>query len=249
MHSLELTIQSVLESLHALANEDNRRGMERFGINVEHALGISMPVLRGFAREMKRETKKQSGTELHELAKALWETGFHEAQLLAILIENPKVMEPEQIERWVHDVRSWDVCDQLCSNLLIKNDYAQKRMKSWCAEESEFVRRVGIVMIAGFAVHDKKAANAAFEDFLPLLEQYAFDGRNFVKKAVNWSLRQIGKRNEYLYRQAIACAERIREQGTSSAQWIAADALREFARLPEEYFKRKKTSKRKNLVV
>ncbi|MCU0426574.1 MAG: DNA alkylation repair protein [Candidatus Kapabacteria bacterium] len=243
---MELSAQQIIESLHVLGSEHDRQGMKRFGINVERALGISVRTLREIAKEIQREAKQHHSSSpkvlLHTLAEELWEMGWHESRLLAILIEHPASMNAEQIESWVRDVDSWDVCDQLCSNLLVKNDYARERIIAWCADEEEFVRRVGIVMIAQIAVHDKAASNAALEELLPLLEQYAFDKRNFVKKAVNWSLRQIGKRNAYLLEAATACAERIQAQGTPSARWIAADALREFAKLPEDYFVRKKVS-------
>ena len=234
-----LTAKTLLEHLHTLANPHNQAGMARFGINTRQALGISIPILRDIAKSIKAEAKKGK-LNRHALAQDLWESGIHEGRLLAILTEDPKVMTEAQVESWVRDVDSWDICDQLCGNLLCKIPFAEKRMLAWCADEAEFVRRVGIVMIAQFAVHDKKADDGRFEPFFPLLEQYAYDERNFVKKAVNWSLRQLGKRSAVLLEQATACAERIKAQGTSSARWIAADALREFAKLPPDYFTQKK---------
>jgi 3-methyladenine DNA glycosylase AlkD len=157
----------------------------------------------------------------------LWEQKFHEAQLLAILIENAREMTLEQIESWVRDLDSWDTCDQLCSNLLWKRPEADALIAAWCADEAEFVRRAAFSLIAYVAVHDKKAPDARFHALFPLIEQYAFDERNFVKKAVNWAIRQIGKRNPALRTDAIALAERVHAQSSKSARWIANDALRE----------------------
>lgn len=228
--------EALIEHLQTLANPHNQAGMARFGINAAQALGISMPTLRGIAKDIKAGAKAGE-VNRHTLALDLWKSGIHEARLLAILTEDPKAMTETQIESWVHDVDSWDICDQLCNNLLCKIPYAEERMRAWCECEVEFVRRVGIVMIAQYAVHDNKADDTRFEAFFPLLEQYAYDNRNFVKKAVNWSLRQLGKRSAGLHGQAIACAERIKAQGTASARWIAADALREFDKLPSDYFR------------
>jgi 3-methyladenine DNA glycosylase AlkD len=233
------TASALLAHLMTLENEGNRAGMARFGIATTKALGISMPILRGIARDVKADAKKHQANPRafrHTLAQELWASRIHEAQILAILVEDSQEMEAEQTESWVRDVNSWDVCDQLCGNLLWKIDYAKERMKSWCADDAEFVRRVGIVLIAQLAVHDKKAIDARFEDFFSILEQYAYDERNFVKKAVNWSLRQLGKRSPVLLEQAIVCAKRIAAQGTPGARWIASDALREFAKLPADYF-------------
>jgi 3-methyladenine DNA glycosylase AlkD len=243
-----LTAAALLEHLHTLANPHHQTGMARFGINAAQALGISIPTLRTIAKNIKTSTKHEN-VHRHLLAQDLWESGIHEAQILAILIEDPMLMPTTQIESWVRDVDSWDICDQLCSNLLWRIPYAEQQITTWCADDAEFVRRVGIVMIAIFAVHDKKADDARFEMFFPLLEQYAYDERNFVKKAVNWSLRQLGKRSAALLHQAVACAERIKAQNTSSARWIASDALREFAKLPDDYFSKKKISSTRLAVV
>ncbi len=245
--TIQLTSVALLEHLHTLANPHNQAGMARFGINAAQALGISMPTLRAIAKNIKASTKQEK-TRRHILAQDLWESGIHEARIVAILIEDPALMSTTQIESWVRDVDSWDICDQLCANILWRIPYAEQQITTWCASDAEFMRRVGIVMIAVFAVHDKKADDARFETFFPLLEQYAYDERNFVKKAVNWSLRQLGKRSATLLRQAITCAERIKAQNTSSARWIASDALREFAKLPDDYFTKKKISPKRPAV-
>lgn len=218
--------QEIITHLHTLADEQNRTGMARFGIETSRAFGISVTTLRSLAKSIKADCKADT-ISLHNLVLELWETGFHEARLLAILLDNPKEMTTEQIESWVRDLDSWDTCDQLCSNLLWKLPNADALIQAWCAEEAVFVRRAGFALIAVSAVHDKKAPDARFHTFFPLLEQYAYDDRNFVKKAINWAVRQIGKRNPRLQAEAIELAKRIKSQDTKSARWIASDALRE----------------------
>jgi len=210
--------KDIIAYLKSLNNEKNKSGMSRFGINTAKAFGVSIPVLRTIAKENKKN---------HSLALALWNTGYHEARILAAFIDNPKEVTEKQMEAWVKEFDSWDVCDQCCGNLFDKTPYAYDKAKEWATREEEFVRRAGFVMMASLAVHDKKATDKDFIPFFNLIEQYAFDERNFVKKAVNWALRQTGKRNITLHQKAIAVAKRINTQKHKSARWIASDALRE----------------------
>jgi 3-methyladenine DNA glycosylase AlkD len=210
--------QEILEQLKRLANPEAVAGMARFGINSENTYGISIPELRRIAKETGRD---------HALAEALWETGVHEARLLACFVDDPKQVTETQMERWVADFNSWDVCDQCCSSLFDKTPFAYQKAVEWSGRESEFTRRAGFTMMASLAVHEKKAEDARFEPFFPILVRESTDGRNFVKKAVNWALRQIGKRNRRLNRLAIETAEEIARIDSKSARWIAADALRE----------------------
>jgi len=215
-----MTANDILARLTSLGCERNRRGMARFGINVERAYGVSMAEIRRFKKEIRRD---------HALALALWETGVHEARILACLVDEPKMVTEEQMERWVLCFDSWDLCDQCCGNLFDRTPYAYAKAHAWAIREEEFVRRAGFALMAWLAVHDKKAPDGPFLDFLPRIEGAARDGRNFVKKAVNWALRQIGKRNFVLHAKAVETAERILEQDAKSARWIARDALRELA--------------------
>ena len=194
--------------------------MARFGINPANTYGVSIPILRKMAREIGKN---------HELALELWETGIHEARLLACFIDRPDMIAEEQMERWVKDFDSWDVCDQCCGNLFDRTRFAHKKAVEWCGREEEFVRRAGFVLMACLAVHDKKAGDQAFIEFLPLIKTHSGDDRNYVKKAVNWALRQIGKRNQNLNEVAIKTAEEIKQLDSRSARWIASDALRELA--------------------
>ena len=161
------------------------------------------------------------------LALELWDSGIHEARILASMIAEPQLVSAELMEEWVNDFDSWDVCDQVCGNLFDKTPYAYQKATEWCQQEKEFVRRAGFVMMAELAVHDKQALDEAFMQFFPQIKHYADDERNFVKKAVNWALRQIGKRNSHLRALALECAYEIQHMDSKTAQWVAKDALKE----------------------
>jgi len=191
--------------------------MKRFGINPKGTLGISIPTLRRFAREIGRD---------HDLALRLWKSGFHEARILAGFVADPAQLTSAQAERWVNDFDSWDVCDQVAA-LFEQMPFARKKIRQWAASDREFVKRAAFAMIAGVAVHDTAAGDGQYEPFLQLIKRGSTDDRNFVKKAVNWALRGIGKRNRPLNRRAIAVAKEIALMDSSAARWIAADALRE----------------------
>ena len=208
----------IIKKLKKLENKKNREGMARYGINVENAFGVSIPVLRKFAREIGKD---------HSMALELWETGFHEARLLACLIDEPGKVKEEQIEKWVKDFDSWDICDICCSNLFDQTPFAYKKVFEWSRREEEFVKRAGFVLIACLAVHDKKAKDSEFEKFFPVIKRECTDERNFVKKAVNWALRGIGKRNISLNKRAIETANEILKLDSKTARWVAKDALRE----------------------
>jgi 3-methyladenine DNA glycosylase AlkD len=214
-----MNLETILAALKAQANPDNVSGMARFGIRpTTMVYGMSMPVLRQMAKDIGKN---------HALALELWQAGVHEAQILATLIDDWKQVTEAQMETWVRDFDSWDVCDQCCINLFRKTPWAHQKAVAWSAEDTEFVKRAGFVLMATLAVHDKKAGDEAFERFLPIIQREAGDSRNFVKKAVNWALRQIGKRNAQVNGLAIQTAEAIGDLDSKAAKWVAADALRE----------------------
>ena len=213
-----MKIREALSTLKRQANPANVAGMARFGINPRGTLGVSIPALRKLAKEIGRD---------HALARQLWVSGIHEARVLAGLIADPAALTEREMERWVHDFDSWDICDQVCSNLFDKTPWAWKKAVEWTSRDKEFVKRAGFVLMAALSVHDKAAPDAGFLAFLPIIRREAVDDRNFVKKAVNWALRQIGKRNERLRKAAVKTAKNIRKIDSRSARWIAADALRE----------------------
>jgi len=213
-----MTCDEVLAVLRSHANPVNVAGMARFGISSERTLGVSMPVMRRLA--------KQAGKN-HALAQELWKSGIHEARIMATLVDELDRVTPRQMNAWARDFDSWDVCDQACQNLFRYTPCAFEKAAEWSHSDREFVKRAGFAMMAGLAVKAKSATDEQFEALLPLIAAGASDDRNFVKKAVNWALRQIGKRNPRLRRKAIAAAKEIQAQGTRPARWIAADALRE----------------------
>ena len=209
----------ILKRLKSLANPEAVAGMVRFGINPsDRTLGVSIPNLRKIARETGKD---------HSLAGQLWKSGIHEARTLAGMIDDPAMVTDGQLEDWVKEFDSWDVCDQCCSNLFDKTGFAYQKAMEWSERKEEFVKRAGFVLMAALAVHGKERDDKEFEKFLPIIKKASNDDRNFVKKAVNWALRQIGKRSLHLNRKAIETAERIRRIDSKSARWIASDALRE----------------------
>lgn len=211
-------LNQILNRLKALSDPKAVEGMARFGINPQNTFGVSIPNLRRLAKETGRN---------HELAEQLWTSGFHEARILASMVDNPNEVTEEQMERWIKDFDSWDVCDQCCMNLFDETRFAYQKAFEWSSRDEEFVKRAGFVLMACLAVGDKKAEDSMFEMFLPVIRREAWDGRNFVKKAVNWALRQIGKRNLALNRKALDTAEEIIGQESRSAQWIASNAIKE----------------------
>ncbi len=212
------TAMEVLERLREKARADQLDGMARYGIVTENRLGVSVPDMRRLAKELGKD---------HGLALQLWKTGVQEARILAALMDDAHAVTEEQMEEWVKDFNSWDVCDQVCMNLFDKTPHAWKKVRDWSAREEEFVRRAAFSLIACLAWHDKKADDKMFVDLLPVIQDAATDERNYVKKAVSWALRHIGKRNLSLNREALQTARLIQKIDSRAARWIASDAIRE----------------------
>src|SRR5579871_1208954 len=209
---------AILRRMKSVASPESLKGMGRFAINTEKAYGVSIPHLRSLAREIGKS---------HGLALELWASEIHEARILATMIDDPRLVTDKQMEEWVMDFDSWDLCDQCIGNLFDRTEGAYEKAVEWSRREEEFVRRAGFAMMAYLAVHEKGAADAKFLDFLAIIELDSIDERNFVKKAVNWALRQIGKRNQKLNGAAIRAAKQIQKKDSKAARWIAADALKE----------------------
>jgi len=208
----------VIRRMNQMGDRSRLVGMERYGINTRKALGISVTELRGLARELGRN---------HDLAVSLWESEIHEARILASMVDDPAQVTEAQMEAWVYDLDSWDLCDQVCGNLFDRTRFAFRKAVQWSAREDEFVKRAGFALMAWAAVHRKDAPDEQFETFLPIIRAEATDDRNYVRKAVSWALRQIGKRSRELNLRAIETARQIQKIDARAARWIAGDALRE----------------------
>ncbi|MGA8785246.1 MAG: DNA alkylation repair protein [Polaromonas sp.] len=211
-------LQHALDLLQQDARPVELAGMARFGIDLERRLGLSMPAMRRAAKTLGRD---------HDLALALWDTGIPDARIVAGMLAEPARLTSRQMDEWARSFSSWDVCDQVCGSAFLASPLAWRKVAVWAAQSEEFVRRAAFALLATLAVHDKQAGDERFLEALPLIEAAAGDERNYVKKAVSWSLRNIGKRNLVLNAAAIESARRLQQQGLRSARWIAADALRE----------------------
>ncbi|HEY4322761.1 MAG TPA: DNA alkylation repair protein [Mucilaginibacter sp.] len=216
-----MNLEQVISLLNEKSDPVHLAGMKRFSIEDKTALGIPMPVLRKLAKTIKKD---------HTLALELWNTGIHEARILASMIDDSALVTSEQIDSWVKDFNSWDVCDQVCGNLFDRTPFAIEKALKFSAYEEEFIKRAGFVLMAEHAIHNKKADNDTFIALFPVIEREAWDNRNFVKKAVNWALRQIGKRNNVLKIAAMETAKNILIQNSTSAKWIATDAVNELSK-------------------
>lgn len=201
--------------------------MARFGIGGKNVLGgPNIPTLRKIAKEIKKEAKT-TNLNIHSLAQELWDSEIHEARILAGFIDDPTKVSEKQMEAWVKDFDSWDLCDQVCMNLFDKTSFVYQKIDEWSKKDKEFIKRAAFALMATLAVHDKNSPDEKFLKFLPIIKRESIDERNFVKKAVNWALRQIGKRNADLNKTAIKTAQEIQRINSKSARWIAADALKE----------------------
>lgn len=211
-------VEEVLIKLKKLSNPKSLEGMARFGIRPNKALGISIPDLRKLAKEIGKN---------HKLALLLWKSGVHEARILAGLIDEVNKVTKKQMDSWIKGFDSWDVCDLVCANLFDKTPFAFKKAIEWTKRKKEFEKRAGFALMACLAWHDKEAGDDKFIKFFPAIKRESVDERNYVKKAVNWALRQIGKKNKNLNKEAVKLALVIQKIESRSARWIASDALRE----------------------
>jgi 3-methyladenine DNA glycosylase AlkD len=216
------TSTEVIKRLKRLSDRKYMEGAGGFGIKVhDKRLGVRIPELRKLAKEI--------GTD-HKLSQELWKTGYDEARILAGFIGDPKQVTEKQMDSWVKDFNSWDVCDQVCCFLFDRTPHAWKKAVEWSRRDKEYEKRAGFVLMAGLAVHDKDAPDSKFIRFFPHIRRESADSRNFVKKAVNWALRQIGKRNPRLRKEALKVAKDIRKADNKAARWVASDAIRELER-------------------
>lgn len=212
------SMDEVLKKLEAKAKPEQLDGIARYAMSVEKRLGVAVPDMRKIAKEIGKD---------HQLALTLWQTGIPEARMVASMVDVPDQVTEAQMEDWVKDFDSWDVCDQVCMNLFEKTPLACRKIRDWSQREEEYVKRAAFALIACLAWHDKSAADEAFVELIPVIKEGASDERNFVKKAVSWSLRNIGKRNPNLNALALQAAREMQDMDSKPAKWIARDAIRD----------------------
>ncbi len=213
-----MSYEEIIQMLEENADPDALAGMARAGITPEQAYGVKIPILRKIAKKSGRNS---------ELAKKLWSKNTRETRILACMIEDPKTITEAQAEDWVKEFDYWEICDQCIMNLFDRVEFTVKKIYEWTQREEEFVKRAGFALIARVAWNDKSKSDEEILEFLPLIKREANDERNMVKKAVNWALRQIGKRNSKLNKEAVTISKEILEMDSKSAKWIASDALKE----------------------
>lgn len=215
-----MDIDTILKTLKELSNPHNVEGMTRYGINPENNLGVSVGTLRNLAKTIGHD---------HTLALSLWDTGIRDARMLAAYIDIPHLVTEEQMEKWVSDFNSWDVCDNCCGHLFDKTKYAYQKAMEWSTRKEEFVKRAGFSLMAWLAVHDKHQNDDVFEQFFPAIIRESSDDRNYVKKAVSWALRQIGKRNQDLHTKVIQIARNLLNNNNKTSQWIGSQVIKKLS--------------------
>lgn len=214
-----LNVEQVISELNRLGNKEKVDFKEqKFGIVATNSLGIYQADLKEIAKKIGYN---------NELAIELFDSGIYEARILCSKIFNPKDLTEDLLEKWVVTFENWEICDSFCMGLFAKSKFAVSKALEWTSRKNEFEKRAGFTIIASYCMADKHAENSAYEQFLPIIEREATDERIYVKKAVNWALRSIGKRNVDLNKQAILSATRILEIDSKGAKWIAKDALKE----------------------
>lgn len=214
-------VREVLTWLERRGTKRNRDGMARYAIVADKVFGVSVADIRQLGKRLGRD---------HELAAALWETGWYEARMLTAFVDDPTLVTPAQMDRWAREFDNWAICDTLCFHLFDRTPHAWRKIEQWSTRREEFVKRAAFALLASVALHDKRAADAPFRDSLPLIEQGASDPRNFVKKSVSWALRAIGKRNGTLKAVAIDLARRLAESSEPAERWVGKDVLRDLTR-------------------
>lgn len=230
-------VDSAIASLKRVASKKHRDSLARFAIPSEKAFGVPVGKIQQLAKTLKRGSEP---TQHHRLAGALWDTGWYEARLLAAFLDDPAMVTPSQMDRWCRDFESWADCDTVCFHLFDRTPYAFAKVEKWSTRKGEFARRAAFALLASVALHDKQADDESFARCLPLIERAATDERNFVKKAVSWALRSVGRRSPELRKAAASLAERLAESDDAASRWIGKDALRDFAKTKGRSGSRKK---------
>jgi 3-methyladenine DNA glycosylase AlkD len=213
-----MTAREIIAELQSQANPANVAGMARFGINSNGTLGVSVAEIRKLAKRAGRS---------HDLALELWASGIHEARILATIVDEPERLTRRQMDSWARDFDSWDVCDHACQNLFWRSPHAWEMVRKWSRARGEFVRRAGFALLASLATRCPDIPAGHWAEALVMIEEAATDDRNYVRKAVNWALRRIGRRNSDMRAVAIVTARKLKQMESRAARWIGSDALRE----------------------
>ena len=208
----------MLAELEAMSTKRDRENLKRFGITANKAFGVSMVNMQKLAKQLGRN---------HELAAALWKTGWYEARMLTSFVDEPARVTSAQMDRWCRDFDNWGICDTICFHLFDRTPHAWSKVNRWHDERGEFVRRAAFALLASLALHDKQTGDEPFVEALALVERAATDDRNFVKKGVSWALRLIGRRNRFLNTQAVRVSRRLAASPAAAARWIGRGALKE----------------------
>ncbi|MCD8552813.1 DNA alkylation repair protein [Seleniivibrio sp.] len=213
-----MTKEEVLTILKEKSSEENKEGMAKFGINTANAYGVTVADLREISKKLRKD---------HDLALELWDTGIHEARILATIFADKNRMDSDLLEKWVMDINSWDLCDQFCTNLAYKTESGKLKVYEWAVQNETFVKRAGFVLIANFASKDETLTQAEIDSYCTLILNECDDSRNYVRKAVSWALRNIGKRNEDYRKHAVKIAKVMRDGGSKTAKTTATEVLNE----------------------
>lgn len=221
MSARDPRVDQALAWLERRGSKKNRDGMARYGIVADKVFGVSAPGIRQLASRFGRD---------HELALALWDTGWYEARVLTAFVDEPKRVTPAQMNRWAGDFDNWAICDALCFHLFDRTPHAWRKVEEWAERREEFVRRAAFSLLAALGVHDKRTGDEPFLKSLPLIERAATDDRHIVKKGVSWALRVLGKRDATLHSAALRTATRLSESSDAASQWVGRDALRDLTR-------------------
>jgi 3-methyladenine DNA glycosylase AlkD len=214
-------VRAVLSWLEEKSTARDQANLARFGITAKKAFGVSMANIQVLAKETGRS---------HELAAALWETGWYEARMLTSFVDEPARVTSAQMDRWCRDFDNWGICDTVCFHLFDRTPHAWAKVAKWGGSREEFVKRASFALLASLALHDKSAPDEPFRESLPVIERAAEDERNFVKKGVSWALRSVGRRNQALHTEALALARRLAESALTAARWVGKDAIRDLAK-------------------
>ena len=218
MTAMTIRVKDVLASLERRGTKRTRDGLPRYGIHTTKAFGVPVGTIQQIAKKLGKD---------HDLALALWDTGWYEARMLTAFVDEPERVTAGQMDRWVRDFDNWGICDTLCFHLFDRTPHAWRKVTQWSTRREEFVKRTAFALLASLALHDKKTADAPFLKGLELVERAATDERNFVKKGVSWALRLVGRRNQALNEAGVETSRRLADSDDRTARWIGRGALRE----------------------